>query len=321
MSLILGCGVRRGIFKNQYEDIGIAKRLGFRAVQIMTGDPTRVNKGKDIMSEDLAKKIGREYKDMKIFIHAGFLFNIGRSLDKNKFFAKIVLDDLKLASLCGAVGVVVHVARFSRKWGVVDPDVICSNITKQIVYILRKIPSSWGARLIVETGSDFKTEYPLQLEKLAECAFKNVMRSAQGRKEKEHFLEHLGFCIDTAHIYNAGYDVGDPLIMKGTLDLVDELFGENLVLVHFNDTSRKLREGGRDVHCAILEGGALTVGSIKVICGWAKERGVPLVLESHDKSKDREMHKREKGRIEMICVLGKDSVGKLVKCRSCYVVQ
>jgi deoxyribonuclease-4 len=47
----------------------------------------------------------------------------------------------------------------------------------------------------------------------------------------------IGFCIDVAHAWGAGIDVGDPAAIDAFLDVFDERIGlDRLVMIHLNDT-------------------------------------------------------------------------------------
>ncbi len=51
----------------------------------------------------------------------------------------------------------------------------------------------------------------------------------------------IGFCLDTAHAWGAGIDLGDPLAIDATLAEFDERIGlDRLVMVHLNDTRSEL---------------------------------------------------------------------------------
>jgi hypothetical protein len=48
---------------------------------------------------------------------------------------------------------------------------------------------------------------------------------------------HVGFCIDVAHAWGAGIDVGDPAVIDAFLVGFDDRIGlERLVMIHLNDT-------------------------------------------------------------------------------------
>ncbi len=64
----------------------------------------------------------------------------------------------------------------------------------------------------------------------------------------------LGVCLDTAHLWGAGFDVGTAAGVADTLGAFDRLIGLQRVLVlHLNDT-KHARGSHRDVHARLGEG-------------------------------------------------------------------
>ena len=70
----------------------------------------------------------------------------------------------------------------------------------------------------------------------------------------DHSRAPVGFCIDTAHCYEAGYDVSTAGGLEETLALIDAELGlANVKVIHANDSKTAL--GSRvDRHARIGEG-------------------------------------------------------------------
>ena len=53
--------------------------------------------------------------------------------------------------------------------------------------------------------------------------------------------DRIGFCVDTAHAWGAGYELSDPVAIDALLDGFDERIGlERLRLIHLNDSRSEL---------------------------------------------------------------------------------
>lgn len=64
----------------------------------------------------------------------------------------------------------------------------------------------------------------------------------------------LGVCLDSAHLYASGVDVGDPAALDAALDELDRLVGfDRLRALHVNDSAAPLASN-RDRHASIDEG-------------------------------------------------------------------
>ncbi len=89
--------------------------------------------------------------------------------------------------------------------------------------------------------------------------------------------ERVGVCLDTCHVWDAGYDVADGL--DGVLAHFDSVIGlERLMAVHFND-SRNERGSHKDRH-EKLGKGAIGMAALKRIALHPALAGLPFILET-----------------------------------------
>ena len=66
--------------------------------------------------------------------------------------------------------------------------------------------------------------------------------------------ERLGVCLDTCHVFAAGYDIRTPEAYAATMEEFDRVVGlEHIKVFHFNDSQGGLSEG-KDRHAHIGEG-------------------------------------------------------------------
>lgn len=88
----------------------------------------------------------------------------------------------------------------------------------------------------------------------------------------------LGICLDTCHVFAAGYDVATPDGVQRTLDEFEEKIGiDRLVAVHANDSVHPLGSH-RDRHANIGEGWIGDAG-FAALLAQPMLRGLPWVLE------------------------------------------
>ena len=75
--------------------------------------------------------------------------------------------------------------------------------------------------------------------------------------------EKLGVCLDTCHVYDAGYDIVNNL--DGVLDNIDKVIGiKRLKAVHINDSKNPF-ESHKDRHEKIGEGSIGTQAFERII--------------------------------------------------------
>lgn len=171
--------------------------------------------------------------------HSAYICNIGKPLDLNSYQIKMIVDDIKTIERIGGVGTVVHVGKACE----ISQEECLSNMVKFTTQVIDATPDN-KAFFILETAAGQGTEACVTLEALAEY-HKCIPKAYHSR---------LRYCIDTCHIFAAGYDIRTE---KGALEYInkfDDLIGWNFVeLIHFNDSKRDLGSK-KDRHENIGEG-------------------------------------------------------------------
>jgi deoxyribonuclease-4 len=87
----------------------------------------------------------------------------------------------------------------------------------------------------------------------------------------------MGVCLDTCHVYDAGYDIVNNL--EGVLDEFDQLIGlDKLMAIHLNDSKNSF-ESHKDRHEKLGEG-SIGMEAIERIINHPKLRHLPFFLET-----------------------------------------
>ena len=104
-------------------------------------------------------------------------------------------------------------------------------------------------------------------------SFEELKRIIDGVELKEN----LGVCLDTCHVYDAGYDIVNNL--DKVLDEFDKVIGlDRLKAIHIND-SKNTFESHKDRHEKIGEG-SIGIEAFKRIINHPKLRDLPFYLET-----------------------------------------
>lgn len=89
--------------------------------------------------------------------------------------------------------------------------------------------------------------------------------------------DKMGVCLDTCHIYDAGYDIVNNL--EGVLDEFDAVIGlDNLHAIHLNDSMNPMGSH-KDRHQKIGQG-SIGLEAIKAVINHPKLRHLPFYLET-----------------------------------------
>lgn len=95
--------------------------------------------------------------------------------------------------------------------------------------------------------------------------------------DRVELQEHMGVCLDTCHVYDAGYDIVNDL--DGVLEQFDRMIGlSRLRAIHMNDSKNPFASH-KDRHEKIGQGSIGAEAMIRIINHPAL-RGIPVYLET-----------------------------------------
>ncbi len=231
--------------------VKIAQELGCETIQIFVNNPTSWRSpqmkptpaGKADLPTAFAQA-ARESGLEPVVVHAPYLINLA-SPDDDIFQKSVILlsQTAERAALFGARDVVFHVG--SHRGAGVEAGI--QRIDEGLKLILPLLPE--GLRLLLENDVGAGYEVGNRLEHLA-----GILHAFPNAKEQ------LGICLDTAHLWGAGYPMSTPAEIEQLLADFDRLIGvKRLKVIHLNDTATSLG-GHRDLHARIGEGGIPEAG-------------------------------------------------------------
>jgi len=227
-----------------------SRQIGARALQIFSDNPTAWRRRPEPPADAGAfvAYAAREGIDV-ISIHASYLVNLAGSAEP---FASQSRDglivEMKRAPAYGATLVNTHIG--SHRGG--GREAGLRRIVDNVRAILDASPAS--VRLVLENSSGGGDLLGSRIEELAEIL---------DRVGRDVGADRLAFCLDTAHLWGADYDVSTVAGATAVLDRFEELIGlDRLPMLHLND-SRSLRGSRTDRHEHVGAGriGAVGLGA------------------------------------------------------------
>lgn len=238
----------------------IAVDMDANTFQFFTRNP-RGGKAKDIDPVDIEKlrKIMEENNFSKILAHAPYTLN-GCSADENtrKFATEMMADDLKRMEYLPGNLYNFHPGSHVKQ-GV---EVGINYIVDMLNTVLKPEQTT---KVLLETMAGKGTEVGRSFEEIAEIISRVELK------------DHLGVCLDTCHVYDAGYDIVNDL--DGVLEEFDRVIGlDRLYAIHLNDSKNPF-ESHKDRHEKIGEG-TIGIEAIKRIINHPKLRNLPFFLET-----------------------------------------
>jgi len=215
------------------------RRMGCDVVQVFT----RNNRQWAMLAitADDAKRFREAQRETGIdwaVAHANYLINMASpDPDLFKRSCNAVVHEVRSAERLGLTGVVIHPGCHMG-----------AGVEKGIARVVRCLNtvhrrcSKARVPILLETTAGQGTALGGRLEELAEI----ITRCKSP--------ERLGTCLDTCHVFAAGYDLRTPRAAKATLKDFDRTVGlETLRVLHFNDSVGELGSH-RDRHAHIGQG-------------------------------------------------------------------
>lgn len=214
-----------------------ADELGATAIQIFARNPRGRGETKVSEAEAAEFRKGLKARDARLYIHAPYYVQVGAADARNRrIAAEVAAADLKKGDLLGAEGVVVH---FGGSVDEDDPSASTKHTVDTVKRALKKAGKT-KCRLLLEVSAG---------DKRVGGTFEQIRDVLKGVGEPSR----LGVCLDTCHLYTAGFDIRG----RGATEMLDRFVKtvglRNLKAFHLNDTQSDLGQG-LDRHFHIGQG-------------------------------------------------------------------
>ncbi len=226
-----------------------SRQIGARALQIFSDNPTAWRRRPEPPADaaDFVDYAAREGIEV-ISIHASYLINLAGSAEPFASQSREgLIVEMQRAPTYGATLVNTHIGSHRG----VGREAGLRRIVESVSAILAASPPS--VRLVLENSSGGGDLLGSRLEELA------AIVEAVGAD-----ADRLALCLDTAHLWGAGYDVSTADGAMAVIDRFDQLIGlDRLAMVHLND-SRSLLGSRTDRHEHVGAGqiGPLGLGAV-----------------------------------------------------------
>jgi deoxyribonuclease-4 len=224
-------GIHLGVASGLLKAARRARQIGAAALQIFSDNPTAWRRRPEPPA-DAAAFVAYCAREgiAPIAIHASYLINLAGSAEP---FARQSLEgltyEMQRAPAYGATLVNTHIG--SHRGDGRAPGI--ARLGAKIDAVLADSPR--GVRLVLENSAGGGDTLGGSLEELA-AILEAVSASV---------AEELAFCLDTAHLWGAGYDISTTEGATSVIDRFEELIGlDRLALVHLNDSRSQLGSRG-----------------------------------------------------------------------------
>ena len=174
-------------------------------------------------------EIIQKYKNKILFsVHISYIINIALDSSVHSWWIRNIVEQIKLAHEIGAFCVVIHLGKSLD----LSIETAMNNMYINLLKVhnkLDKIP----IKILIETSTGQGTEMCYTIEKLAKFFNKFTVN--------KELSDRFGICLDTCHIFNAGYDIGTKDNVIKYMDKFEELIGVSKIkLIHLNNSKNIL---------------------------------------------------------------------------------
>lgn len=195
--------------------------------------------------------------------HTSYLINIAspdKALNEKSF--KSLKEEMERCNLLKIPNLVMHPGSHVGSGEEIGLDSIARNVNRLFDELENN--QCW---MLLETTAGQGSNLGYTFEQLAYIIDKVENKS------------HLGVCLDTCHIFAAGYPISDPKDYKKTMKSFDDIIGlDRLRIIHMND-SKKEFGSKKDRHEAIGKG-HIGIESFRNIVNDKRLSKVPMILET-----------------------------------------
>lgn len=246
------------------EALRLTQLIGGDAVQIFVTNPRGWRPPAPRPRDEAAfRALRAELGHWPVVVHAAYLINLASPNDE--FFEKSVEAlhfTLQRAALFEASSVVFHIGSHTGS----GEEAGLRRLTEGVDRALDGAPESVHLLLENDVGGGGKLG----------ARFENI--GAVLSSLPQH-AERLGVCLDTAHLWGAGFDIGAPAGAAATLAEADAAFGLDRVhVIHLNDSRGGL--GSHRDHHARLGKGTIPLEGLADFLRMPRLAHTTLILET-----------------------------------------
>ncbi len=237
-----------------------AVKIGANTFQFFTRNP-RGGAAKPLDEKDMEsyREFAKENGLGTILAHAPYTLNAAAAKEDLRQFAfEVMKDDLYRLSLIPGSMYNFHPGSHVKQGVEVGIDLISNHLNRVLEYNV-------NTTVLLETMAGKGSEVGRSFEEI------------QAIIEKTERKDMLGVCLDTCHVYDAGYDIAANL--EGVLQEFDQVIGlDRLKAIHLNDSKNPFASH-KDRHEKIGEG-SIGVEAIQRIINHPLLRELPFYLET-----------------------------------------
>ncbi|MBN1944648.1 MAG: deoxyribonuclease IV [Bradymonadales bacterium] len=241
-----------------------ARSIGCTAMQIFTSS-ARGWKAQPIGDEEARRfrDLAHQFGPRAILVHDNYLINLAATNEGNHARSvEAFVGEIERCDLLDAPFLVMHpgsAMEATRKEGM-------AKIARSLNGILDRLPDS-RVTILLETTAGQGTNLGYRFEELRDIL------------DQLDRPDRFGICLDTCHVYAAGYEITTPHGYQQTFEELDRLIGlDRLKGFHLNDSKNGL--GSRVDRHEEIGRGAMGLEPFRMLLNDARFSNIPMSIET-----------------------------------------
>jgi deoxyribonuclease IV len=261
---MLKIGAHQSITGSYHNALAHVNEIGGNCLQIFSSSPKAWSFAK------LSDQNTQNYLDMKtklkidpVYFHSSYLINLANTERIGQMSKQSLKHELKIASELKIKGSIIHLGSYKK---LLLDDRLRVNIYQNLIFNIKDIINNTpdNTLFIIENAGNKKIGQSLE-------EISQIVKDVNNPRVK--------VCLDTCHLYSAGYDLSTSEKLVRFLETFESLIGlEKLELFHFND-SKDPFNSGRDKHENIGKG-TIPIEEFKLIMTHPKLKHLPFIIET-----------------------------------------
>jgi deoxyribonuclease IV len=250
-----------------------AAAIGADAIQIFTDNPTAWRRRAKPPSELPAWRDRLDELCLgPVAIHASYLVNLaGPEPSYWERSIELLAQDLRGAPAFAAPLVNAHIGSHRGTGVEAGIERVADAVTRSLARAEDGADGAAGTILVLEDSAGAGDGLGTTIEQLAGIVEATAARGGD--------VDRLGFCLDTAHLWGAGYDIGTAEGVDAVVACFDRLVGlERLRMMHLNDSRSEL--GSRSDRHEHLGAGRIGLEGLRRLLTHPALTQVPTYLET-----------------------------------------
>jgi deoxyribonuclease IV len=212
-----------------------AIEIGAEAVQVFADNPTAWRRRAELPPElpEFRRRLASAGVE-PLAIHAAYLVNLaGSDAHFHRQSITLLVSDLRSGAAYGAQYVNVHIGSHLGS----GPEQAVEQVARAVEAALAETADIAARPMVVlENSAGGGNGFGASVDELASI-FEGIGRRGIPR-------DAVGLCLDTAHLWGAGYALDDPVALDALFAEIDGTIGlDRLVMLHLNDS--KAERGSR----------------------------------------------------------------------------